>query len=292
MSTNDERKTIEELIALYELEPDIRDIYVEGYSDKTVVEWFLKTKEIKNVAVYDIGTVNVPFDLIQDSDLEDNNRGRVITLALVLQKEITGDPFNLVACIADKDFDELLGIKHDCSILLFTDYAAMEIYLLNERVVDKFLNLVITGFPQDAHTIFDNIIPALEEIFLIRLANQILKFGIGLIPIEKCCAIALKGFNFDFDEFIKRYLNKGGKYAEKDIFIRTVNAYRRNGRSDPRLRIHGHDFTYLLNKYINKIKKPKTHQDLDSFVRAFFGTLEISDIDNTNLFKELTKRFS
>ena len=38
----DDRRSIEELITRYELEPSLKDIYVEGHSDKVIIEWFLQ----------------------------------------------------------------------------------------------------------------------------------------------------------------------------------------------------------------------------------------------------------
>ena len=41
---NEIRRTLDELVARYVLEPDLRDIYVEGKTDKLFLEWFLRIK--------------------------------------------------------------------------------------------------------------------------------------------------------------------------------------------------------------------------------------------------------
>jgi hypothetical protein len=117
---NEIRRTLDELVARYVLEPDLRDIYVEGKTDKLFLEWFLRNRGIEDIAVYEIETVDISADklfepqlkdnkwfLINRSiediavyeietvdisaerlfelQLKDNNRSRVITLALYLQ---------------------------------------------------------------------------------------------------------------------------------------------------------------------------------------------------------------
>jgi hypothetical protein len=55
----DDRRTIEELIARYELEPTLRDIYVEGYTDALFFRWFLQKSNATNAIVYEIDCVEI-----------------------------------------------------------------------------------------------------------------------------------------------------------------------------------------------------------------------------------------
>ncbi len=57
---DNERRTLEELVTRYQLEPELRDIYVEGKTDKILLEWFLEQKGVENFAVYEIDTVEIP----------------------------------------------------------------------------------------------------------------------------------------------------------------------------------------------------------------------------------------
>src|SRR5260370_38082500 len=81
---NAERRTVEELVARYELERDIRDLYVEGRTDACVISWFLRTNGISDVVVYEIATVDVPLRILSKNGQRNNNIGKVESLALEL----------------------------------------------------------------------------------------------------------------------------------------------------------------------------------------------------------------
>jgi len=55
-----DRHKVEELVALYELEPTIRDVYVEGETDEAFFEWFLAQTAPGRVEVKGIDSVEVP----------------------------------------------------------------------------------------------------------------------------------------------------------------------------------------------------------------------------------------
>jgi hypothetical protein len=286
------RRTIEELIARYELEPTLKDIYVEGYSDKILLEWFLSHTSIEDVIIYEISTVEVPYERIRELRLEDNNRGRVIALAFALHSGASIDLTNTLACIADTDFDNLLGKKYECPILIFTGYTAIELYLYNADVIGKYLGLVITNFPYDAAVVLEAMTSTLTELFLIRIANQELKFGIEPLPLDKFCTIENGQVLFDRDKYIVRYLNKGAKLSDRGSFEEFIETIRVRLTHDPRMHIHGHDFINLLHLYITKIKKPKRAIDMDFFARSLFGVIEIGHLGREPLFQELMRRFT
>src|SRR5215207_1280683 len=133
-----EQRTIDELIARYRHEPTLRAAYVEGETDRGVFDWAFDVGDKKDVAVYEISSVYVPVDEIFNLGLKDNNRGRVITLAHLLQPHLARGS-NQVTCVADKDLDIILGVHHPIKNLLFTDYTCIEMYMYTSRHLSKFL---------------------------------------------------------------------------------------------------------------------------------------------------------
>ena len=98
------RRTVSELLARYELEPTIRDVFVEGDGDSAIINWFTEEVGCKNVFVYDIGTVDVSEEFLTRLGLTNNNRSRVIALSKGLSshsRALSGR----VVCIVDRDFD-------------------------------------------------------------------------------------------------------------------------------------------------------------------------------------------
>src|SRR5258708_13620755 len=112
-------KTIEELIARYTLHPLLCDVYVEGETDKDFIRWFLDRCGRLTVAVYPITRLNISGDLLVNSGAENNNRTRVIFLALTLERQL--GRLLRVSCIADADFDFVLAIPNKAALLLLTD---------------------------------------------------------------------------------------------------------------------------------------------------------------------------
>ena len=139
---DEKRRRFEELVARYELEPSLRDIYVEGLTDKSLLEWFLEKCGIDNYAIYEIDTVEITAHELYNLGLNDNARSRVIALALKLNNYFK-ECLPSVICVADRDFDYLLGVSEfDCDLLLFTDYTSIEMYLFNPSIIQKFLQFI------------------------------------------------------------------------------------------------------------------------------------------------------
>lgn len=53
-----EKRTVEEIISICKLEPSTKNIYVEGLSDKLVIDTFLKKQKINDISVFDIDCVD------------------------------------------------------------------------------------------------------------------------------------------------------------------------------------------------------------------------------------------
>ena len=54
-----EQRTLEEILTLYNLEPSLADIYVEGDTDKAIISWFLSRLSKSHVRVYTIDIIDI-----------------------------------------------------------------------------------------------------------------------------------------------------------------------------------------------------------------------------------------
>ena len=122
-----EFRRVAELAALYELEPTLRDVFVEGPSDRGLLKAFLNSHNRRDVSVYSIDTVEIDGGDLQREQLPDNNRSRVIYLAAALERETSVPLRSRVVCIADADLDHVRGIRRDHELLIYTDYTSLEI---------------------------------------------------------------------------------------------------------------------------------------------------------------------
>ncbi|WP_432103738.1 hypothetical protein [Streptomyces sp. bgisy091] len=171
MQDDNPRRTLDELATLYELEPEIKDIYVEGRSDKNFLEVHIlpgATSLLCNIfAVSD--RVHIPDGELIKSGLMVGNRSRIIWLAQQLADRIPGHASAVL--VADKDFSSLGADKaQETHGLLYTDYSSMEAYALNELTISKLLRISVGAPPYvTASSLISAIKATLISLFVIRL---------------------------------------------------------------------------------------------------------------------------
>ncbi len=290
----DIKRQLDELVARYELEPELCcDIYVEGNTDKHLIEWFLAEEGFQDFAVYEIETINIPMAKLNDMKLNDSHRSRVIALALEMQNQLSVTPKHLTG-IVDKDFDWLFEQHYECEYLLFTDYTSMEMYLFNEKVITKFLHLVVGLSKIQAHDMLSHLSPILENLFLTRATNEALQLGMSWLSFERCCKLKNQAIEFQTTTFIERYLNKNNQLAQKTLFINKREALRLQSDSllEKRCKIRGHDFIDVLHWYIKHFlpKARKNAYNTEVIRGSLLGCVEIEDLKQEELFKRLLER--
>jgi hypothetical protein len=298
---DEKRRKLDELVARYVLEPSLHDVYVEGLTDKSIIQWFLDESNLdtKNCTVYEIDTVDIPNDQLCELGLNNGNRSRVIFLAFQLQRLFETTSLPHVVCIADRDFDDLIGSSSiESELLLFTDYTSIEMYLFDSNIIEKFLRLALGKDDLEAVNILTNISPILEEMFLLRAANQSLSYGMEwLAPASlRGCFKRRKGGQIEFDskDFVEKYLNKNKRYSEKSAFLDKVKELRNKNISEIRNKIRGHDFIDLFCWYIDPYlpKDKKGFSDPEIVLGTLRCCLDVDYLMQEKLFQELTRRVS
>lgn len=284
------RRTLEELVAIHRVESTVHDVIVEGTSDKNLVEWFLLENTKRNFAVYEVGLFEVDPDEVLALGLQDNNRGRVIATAVNLAKHC--GKRSRVSCIADRDFDKVLEVEWECDLLLLTDYTCMLMYTFSPRVLRKYFRFRVQGFGKSAGRAILEISEALETLFAVKLANQILALGLKPVEWQGCCSLEVNGVDLDVEEYLERYLNKNGRRSEMSRLVNQIQECRSWMKFDPRFHIKGHDFIAILIWYISQ------HRGFGSFARRtedtvadeLFSCVELKDLSSEGLFQELLMR--
>lgn len=242
------KRTIRELVAIHRLEERLHDIIVEGTTDKTLIEWFLKENRRVGFVVYEIGVFEVEAQRVLAHGLEDNNRGRVIALALDVAA--AADDNLKVTCIADRDFDLVLGIEHRCPLLLFTDYACMLMYLFNERVLDKYFSFRLRGFPKSARRAVREIAGTLQILFAVHLAKYLMLRDMQPVRWQDSCVLRGEGVWLNLNDYLDRYLNKNSRRARADEFSAKIRECQGRMQFDARYQMRGHDFIAILIWYV------------------------------------------
>ena len=284
-----ERKTINELVVRYKFEPTIRDIYVEGKRDKSFYNKILRILGIENVTLYRIDSVNISEEYSPKKDLKlrKGNRNKLIYIADRFESEKVS--IKRVKCLIDSDFDFILQNKNNNKFLLFTDFTCLEMYIYNSKSLEEFLEISLRGFPYSASHILLQCSKILPDLFLIRLANQILDLNMTLTPFRRCCSNINGQFSINIDEFIGRCLHSNKCYSKLNDFKEIIEKYRQNLTEDIRKQIHKDDFFELLSYIINEYGKKEQKKFCNTYVLegSLLLCFDIDFLEEDNIFKTL-----
>jgi hypothetical protein len=287
------QKQIQELISRYRLEPEIRDVFVEGRSDAVVIERFLRVHNFRDVAVYQISTVEIPARALLESGQPDGMRGRVVFLAFELAKILPVDS-KAVTCIADRDYDTVLNREYKTPFLLFMDYSCMEMYAFHTDVLDNVVASIAPALGKNSETILAQLEPILRRLYLIRATNIALGLGLRwLDSFADSCTLKNDLIEFDEGDFITRYLSKNSQLKAKATFIRELAEIASRTNGDRRLFIRGHDFFSVLAWYLRQFAS-KTSPFFQSEVLGQFllAMVDHSSLVNYKFFQLLASRIA
>jgi hypothetical protein len=282
-----ERRSIEELVNLYRLEPTLRDIFVEGSSDRLLAEWFLQENNARAATVKEVDFIEIPANLVAAAGLENNNRGRLVALARELERELGTEGVS-VTCLVDSDFDRVLAYANECTLVLRTDFTSVEMYFYEPRCIHKFLQLVVHGFPKSAVRVLAELQEVLQDLFLIRIASHMLGWGLGLTQFEKLCTLTDAGIDFDRAEYTRRVLVANQRAAQLEQFTFQIEACRQLLTPDRRNQMHGHDFVALLAWYVRSHGKRRVSREI--IERSLPACTESAWLSDHEMFKELLRR--
>lgn len=287
------KRLVSEIIFLYQLEPNIKDIYVEGITDKLILERFFKKYDINDVIVKNVD--DIEFSEIYDEypEIRRNNKKKLIALCDELYKYFK-ESLNGIAIILDRDFDEIKDDLIDNCYIFYSDYNSLELYLFDDNVVNIFYNNYLNGFPYTGKDTLCFISPVLIEKFLIRLILDIN----GPFPKEKITdlskSIAVnKGtgeIKFDAKSHLYKILNNIGKTSEKDFFLDQIEEFRKILSTEERKNIRGHDFIHLLFIFIDKIKNNIKLSE-EAFEKCIFQCIDYSVLRKETLFSTLEQKY-
>jgi hypothetical protein len=280
------RKEMGELVSLYELEPELKDIYVEGLLDKDLFEWFLSRHGRDDISVYPIDVVDIPNSVLQQCGLnEQSNRSKVIALSYSLSRSAKIKAS--VLCIADRDYEDFLPKVTPNNFLRFTDFHSFESYLLTTKTVQKFFTIVLGHPSDDCSLLLSQMKRIVRRVFFIRVTNEALEWGMTWINCRRYLKISRNMVTFDENKFIEHYLMTNGRIAQMGDFLDRMRILERIPAKDERLLIRGHDIIEILHLITCKLKSKRSFGDLLTFGGAFLGCLEPGDLTRYSLFQTL-----
>lgn len=283
-----EKRTVEEIISICKLEPSTKNIYVEGISDKLVIDNFLKKQKINDISVFDIDCIDFRevFAKMSPSDLniqKDSNKEKVAFLALKVEKEAGNCHF---LGIIDRDLDFVNNHIKSGKYLSYTDYNSMEMYLFSYDNIDALLR---NSFRITSNVNVDNFMKSIGHVcrilFYIRAYlessnGSVVDFKRNLLYDRKdnTCSLDIKNYISKIAQANKMVCGLDGLHKEiEEKLAKSVG--------DIRLEIKGHDFIKVL--YFSICKHKKVNMNESELANTFWVYLDDRVLVNEPLFQRI-----
>jgi len=239
------RRQLGELLTMHRLEKDLRDIFVEGPSDKKVVRAILNESGIDDAIVHNIEELDIPADMLERYGLTPGQRQRLIALALVCGEKLAPDSRN-ISCWIDSDFEIVLRELPANSFLLVTDFACAEGYLWTRQALSRLLRFHVTRIGAPIPTVIESLNDCLKQLYLLRAAAAVIQTNIRWIPFKDFVSLEGERIKFDRDPYVKRTLIACGHASKKSALDAAYKQIEPKVPADCRHTMNGHDALELL----------------------------------------------
>jgi len=282
---SDYRKTIDELLILYKLEKNIKDIYVEGESDKYFLEWHLEQIGIIKPDIYTIDNIHIPSQALLEKGFENNNRDRIILLISYLNN---GNCLGKYKGIIDRDILCLIREFSNIENIFTTDYSCFEMYAYNIDVMTKINDV---GF---SHKINDNLIPFINKMLKfsssIRIFEKRTNISIRKMEFDKYIEYKNKSFEFKEEKYLEAFYNSRNINISYDSFLEMIFSISDElSEKDVKEYSNGHDFIAILKCTLKESKVINSHITDDIIRAMIMVAIDTKYLMTCDLFKMLIK---
>lgn len=279
---------MDEIISICKLEPSTKNIYVEGLSDKLVIDNFLKKQKINDISVFDIECIDFSevFAKMYPSELnilKDSNKEKVAFLTLKVEKESRNCHF---LGIIDRDLDFVNNHIKSGKYLSYTDYNSMEMYLFSR---DHIANLLKNTFRITSDVNFDQFINSIgyvcRTLFYIRAYLE--SFNGSMVDIKKDFSYD-KRYNicqFNIENYIKKIIQVNKNVNSSGNLYKEIMEKVNTPIDDVRLEIKGHDYIKVL--YLSICKHKKVNMDEIELANTYWVYLDDRELVNEPLFQRI-----
>lgn len=275
-------RTLTELRTLYEIQPQLRDILVEGRDDARLIRWYLREHEIRKVQVYAVDDrVEIDSAKVFAAGGEVGPKGRILAVAteaanwVLLQDNIT--------CIVDADRD-CLGSLSKFAHLLITDVGSMDVYCFQQRPLQQFIDVVVSR-NESASELITELVGPLNDLFLVRAALH--EVGVAVVDGFANCFDPRLESALNVDELVRRSLAVARLGQRQGEVLSRVEQLRMQLPENQMMAIRGHDIGPLL---IKRLRLKNEWARADVVEKALRGCLTVSDVDDYPLFSTLKDR--
>lgn len=283
-----EKRTVDEVISICKLEPSTKNIYVEGISDKLVIDNFLKKQKESDISVYTIDCIDYSevFTGMPPEDikvLKESNKEKVAYLALKVENEVENCHF---LGIIDRDLDFVNNHIKSGKYLSYTDYNSMEMYLFSYDNIDALLR---NSFRITSNVNVDNFMKSIGHVcrILFYIRAYLEGFNGSIVEFKKDFSYDKKCniCDFDLENYIKKIVQVNKIVNSASNLYKEILEKVNNPIDDIRLEIKGHDYIKVL--YLSICKHKKVNMDEIELANTYWVYLDDRVLVNEPLFQRI-----
>jgi len=263
METN--RWTIPELIARYELEPELIDVFVEGSLDREILTQAVQRSSLGPM-FYEVDSVNVSAELLKKYGMSSGNKQRVIALA----NELSGLPAAAkVTCLVDRDLDHWFTDLVGSNRLKWSMYCSLECHFLTPESVRDIAQTTARARIERLDTFQSSLLIALRTLFSLRLVDREMNLALSWTALRKYLSREGDAMVFDNTKYVTALLHANAKRTIAPEFLERQQTWIRKLNCDIRLSARGHDYTELLAWAISEFGGQKEFASEAAIERLF-----------------------
>lgn len=283
-----EKRTVDEVISICKLEPSTKNIYVEGISDKLVIDNFLKKQKKSDISVYNIDCIDysevftgMPPENIKV--MKESNKEKVAYLALKVEKEV--ENCHLLGII-DRDLDFVNNHVKSGKYLSYTDYNSMEMYLFSYDNIDALLK---NSFRTTTNVNVDNFMKSIGDVcrVLFYIRAYLESSNGSIVDFKKNLSYDKQDntCSLDIEKYINKIAQANRMVCSFDGLYKEIQKKLAKSVDDIRLEIKGHDFIKVL--YFSICKHKKVSMDESELANTFWVYLDDRVLVDEPLFQRI-----
>ena len=285
------RRTIEEVVTLYDLEPTTRrDVYVEGECDRELISWYFSQQGEEGRSVFSISNIEVPVDELDRHGLQrGSNRDRVLAMALSVWESI--DRYSCRLCfVVDSDLSEFVLSQKVPDRVLTTDFPAADGYLLNDEILDRFIEVHCKLDHEAAVQFRDSIFEVTKFLYAFRVVLATIPIFVKIVGVERLLTLNNGSLIVDQVSVVRRTLSSCGRLGELEFVDLALKETleRIERRAIHVLHFtHGHDALAVLGEAIHLRVKDSAYRQEERVRRSLLMGLRIEMLRGFRLFTQL-----
>lgn len=279
------RRTVEEWVTYFELESSIFHIFVEGATDRWVLESLISTLRLNSVSVVTAEEVEISLASVEVTPFNGGNRARLRAFCDLIEN-VRKKEIDNVRCIIDEDCDTILPITLSSKYIWRTDYANLFISFARVDLIQHMIHAVY-GRELSAED-FDEVVRACKFLFAVRVIRYSRAPEARDVDAGASLRMISDKILFDEVDYIRRFVLRNHLVGiEQELLLEAVSLQHRF-RGDARRYMNFDDFMRMLYAALHRRRFLRAGTSREELMRVYRAMLSPERMQEVPLFRKVS----